>query len=114
MYKLFKTLNPLALIKATIAAVLTVILVLIGSRNLQNFDPALIAYLIGTVFAVFGIAYRYSVWIQRPPTRLYWRRSMQFLFSVHFFPYLWRSLKLFIRNIFFQRFIAFRSRRRWF
>lgn len=114
MYRLFKTLNPRALIKAIIAAVLTVILVLMGSRNLQNFDPALIAYLIGTVFAVFGIAYRYSVWIQRPPTKLYWRRSMQFLFSRHFIPYLWRSLRLFVRNIFFQRFIAFRSRRRWF
>ncbi|WP_189605587.1 MFS transporter [Salinimicrobium marinum] len=113
MYRLFKTLNRLALIKATIAAVLTVILVLIGSRNLQNFDPALIAYLIGTVFAIFGIAYRYSVWIQRPPTKLYWRRSMQFLFSKFFFPYLWRSIKLFFRNILFQRFIAFRSRRRW-
>ncbi|WP_417360562.1 MFS transporter [Galbibacter sp.] len=114
MYRLFKTLNRRALIKAIIAAVLTVIFVLMGSRNLQNFDPALIAYLIGTVFAVFGIAYRYSVWLQRPPTKLYWRRSMQFLFSRYFFPYLLRSLKLFVRNIFFQRFIAFRSRTRWF
>lgn len=113
MYNLFKTLNRTALIKATIAAVLTVILVLVGSRNLQNFDPALIAYLIGTVFAIFGIAYRYSVWIQRPPTRLYWRRSMQFLFSRFFFPYLWRSTKLFFRNILAQRFIAYRSRTRW-
>lgn len=113
MYRLFQTLNRLALIKAIIAAVLTIILVLIGSRNLQNFDPALIAYLIGTVFAVFGIAYRYSVWIQRPPTKLYWRRSMQFLFSRYFFPYLLRSIKLFFRNILFQRFIAYRSRTRW-
>lgn len=113
MYRLFKTLDRLALIKATIAAVLTIILVLVGSRNLQNFDAALYSYLVATVFAVFGIAYRYSVWIQRPPTRLYWRRSMQFLFSRFFFPYLWRSTKLFFRNILFQRFIAFRSRRRW-
>lgn len=113
MYNLFKTLNKTAVIKATIAAVITIVLVLIGSRNLQNFDPALIAYLIGTVFAIFGIAYRYSVWIQRPPTRLYWRRSMQFLFSRFFFPYLWRSTKLFFRNILAQRFIAYRSRTRW-
>lgn len=114
MYRFFSTLNKVALIKATIAAVLTIILVLIGSRNLQNFDPALIAYLIGTVFAIFGVAYRYSVWIQRPPTRLYWRRSMQFLFSKYFFPYLWRSIKLFFKNILAQRFIAHRSRTRWF
>src|SRR5690606_15394226 len=114
MLKLFRTLDRIALIKATIAAILTIILVLVGSRNLQNFDPALIAYLIGTVFAIFGVAYRYSVWLQRPPTRLYWRRSMQFLFSRFFFPYLWRSTKLFFRNILAQRFIAHRSRTRWF
>lgn len=114
MLRLFKTLDKVALVKATIAAILTIVLVLVGSRNLQNFDPALIAYLIGTVFAVFGIAYRYSVWIQRPPTRLYWRRSMQFLFSRYFFPYIWRSVKLFFKNILAQRFIAHRSRTRWF
>lgn len=113
MYKLFSTLNTTALIKAVIAAGLTVVFVLVGSRNLQHFDPALIAYLIGTIFAVFGIAYRYSVWIQRPPTRLYWRRSMQFLFSRHFFPYLGHLLKLFFKNILFQRFIAPRSKTRW-
>jgi hypothetical protein len=62
---------------------------------------------------VFGIAYRYSVWLQRPPTRMYWRRSMQFLFSKDFVPYALRSLKLFVRNILFQRFIYHRSSTRW-
>src|SRR5690554_59857 len=38
---------------------------------------------------------------------------MQFLFSKDFFPYLFRSIKLFFRNIMFQRFIAYRSRSRW-
>lgn len=113
MYRLLKTLNRVALIKASVAAVVTVVLVLLGSRNLQNFDPALIAYLIGTVFAIFGIAYRYSVWLQRPPTRLYWRRSMQFLFSKDFVPHFLRSVRLFFRNILLQRFIAYRSRTRW-
>ncbi|MEP2771436.1 MAG: MFS transporter [Fulvivirga sp.] len=113
MFRLFQTLNRTALIKATIAVGVVIILVLIGSRDLQNFDPALVAYLLGTIFAVFGIAYRYSVWLQRPPTRLYWRRSMQFLFSKDFIPYAWRSLRLFVRNILFQRFIGYRSRTRW-
>lgn len=113
MFRLFQTLNRTALIKATVAAVVVIALVLVGSRDLQNFDPALISYLMGTIFAVFGIAYRYSVWLQRPPTRLYWRRSMQFLFSRDFIPYAWRSLRLFVRNILFQRFIAYRSRTRW-
>lgn len=113
MLKLFKTLNRIALIKATIAVIALIALVLIGSRDLQNFDPALVSYLLGTIFAVFGIAYRYSVWLQRPPTRLYWRRSMSFLFSKDFIPYFLRSVKLFVRNILLQRFIAYRSRSRW-
>jgi hypothetical protein len=52
-------------------------LVVIGSRNLQHFDAALFAYLFATLFAVFGITYRYSMWLQRPPTALYWRRGWQ-------------------------------------
>jgi tellurite resistance protein TehA-like permease len=28
-----------------------------------------------TLFAAFGITYRYAMWIQRPPTRMYWRRG---------------------------------------
>ncbi len=75
MFRLFATLDKKAFVKAIIATVVVIILVFAGSRELQNFDAALIAYLFGTVFAVFGIAYRYSVWIQRPPTRMYWRRS---------------------------------------
>lgn len=113
MYKLLKSLNRVAFIKAILAAVFVVALVLIGSRNLQNFDAALVAYLIGTIFAVFGIAYRYSVWLQRPPTRLYWRRSMQFLFSKDFFTYGFRSFQLFVKNILFQGFIYHRSKKRW-
>ncbi len=113
MFRLFTTLDRKAFIKAVIATVVVVILVFAGSRKLQNFDAALIAYLFGTVFAVFGIAYRYSVWIQRPPTRMYWRRSWEFLLSRNFFPYLGRSLYLFVRNILFQRFIYPRGRARW-
>jgi hypothetical protein len=27
------------------------------------------------LFATFGITYRYAMWLQRPPTRMYWRRG---------------------------------------
>lgn len=113
MYRLIKTLNRTALIKAIIAALAVIIIVFIGSRNLQHFDAALIAYLFGTVFAVFGVAYRYSVWVQRPPTRLYWRRSWQFLLSKDFVQYALHSTKLFFRNIMLQRHIYPRGRMRW-
>jgi hypothetical protein len=110
---MFSTLNRRALLYATIALLLVVGLVYIGSRNLQNFDAALIAYLFGTIFAVFGIVYRYSVWLQRPPTRLYWKRTWQFLFSSRFIPYTGYFLKKFVQNIMFQKFIYPRGRSRW-
>src|SRR5512142_1468539 len=52
-----------------------VALVVVGSRNLAHFDAALVGYTFATLFATFGIAYRYAMWLQRPPTRMYWRRG---------------------------------------
>ena len=50
-------------------------LIIIGSRNLAHFDAALVGYTFATLFATFGITYRYAMWLQRPPTRMYWRRG---------------------------------------
>ena len=66
-----KNLNTKALLIATALSIVMIALVFFGSRKLQNFDAALITYLFGTVFAFFGIVYRYSVWLQRPPTWIY-------------------------------------------
>src|SRR5204863_9419592 len=52
-------------------------LIVIGSRNLHHFDAALVGYTFATLFATFGIAWRYTMWLQRPPTRMYWRRGWQ-------------------------------------
>ena len=51
-----------------------------GSRNLAHFDAALIAYTFAVLFATFGLAYRYAMWLQRPPTARYWRRGWQAFF----------------------------------
>jgi hypothetical protein len=53
------------------------ILIVIGSRNLSHFDAALVAYTFATLFAAFGVSYRYAIWLQRPPTAMYWRRGWQ-------------------------------------
>ena len=53
------------------------VLVVVGSRNLEHFDAALVGYTFATLFATFGITYRYAMWLQRPPTRMYWRRGWQ-------------------------------------
>jgi hypothetical protein len=64
------------LVTATLAAAIVV-----GSRNLQHFDAALVGYTFATLFAAFGISYRYAMWLNRPPTRMYWRRGWQAFFS---------------------------------
>jgi hypothetical protein len=53
------------------------VLILLGSRGLEHFDAALMGYTFATLFAAFGITYRYAMWLQRPPTRMYWRRGWQ-------------------------------------
>ena len=58
---------------------LLMVLIIAGSRNLQHFDAALVGYTFATLFATFGITYRYAMWLSRPPTRLYWRRGWQLL-----------------------------------
>ena len=59
------------------ATVLLAALILVGSRNLAHFDAALVAYTFSVLFATFGLTYRYAMWLQRPPTALYWRRGWQ-------------------------------------
>ncbi len=55
--------------------------IVVGSRRLEHFDAALVSYTFATLFATFGITYRYGMWLNRPPTRMYWRRGWQAFFS---------------------------------
>jgi hypothetical protein len=56
-------------------------LIVIGSRNLAHFDAALVGYTFAVLFATFAITYRYAMWLQRPPTRVYWYRGWQLFFN---------------------------------
>jgi hypothetical protein len=62
---------------ATVLTVVLGVLIVVGSRRLAHFDAALVAYTFATLFATWGITYRYAMWLQRPPTRMYWRRGWQ-------------------------------------
>ena len=89
------------------AAVLAALIV-VGSRNLNHFDAALVGYTFATLFATFGITYRYAVWLQRPPTRLYWRRGWAVFFSPRFIgtnllEALRRLVLMFAANVFIFR-----------
>ncbi len=66
-----------AALRGAFATIVLALLILVGSRNLSHFDAALVAYTSSILFATFGLTYRYSMWLSRPPTALYWRRGWQ-------------------------------------
>ncbi len=107
---MFTTLNLVALFTATLATLCLVVSIVVGSRNLGNFDPALIAYLFGCIFACFGVVYRYTVWLQRPPTWRYFVRGWQLFFSGKALVYGWELTKHFAVNFLAQRFIRNRGK----
>jgi uncharacterized membrane protein (DUF441 family) len=61
----------------TAFTLLLAVLIVVGSRNLAHFDAALVGYTFAVLFATFGITYRYAMWLQRPPTAMYWKRGWQ-------------------------------------
>jgi hypothetical protein len=63
------------------ASALLTALVIIGSRNLENFDSALFGYTVASVVAFGAIVFRYALWLQRPATRRYFRRGLQLFFQ---------------------------------
>lgn len=64
-----------AVLAGSVATAILAGLIVLGSRNLNHFDAALVGYTFATLFATFGITYRYAMWLRRPPTRMYWRRG---------------------------------------
>jgi hypothetical protein len=96
------------------AAALLLIAIYVGSRGLKDFDTALVPYAGASVFAAFGLGYRYAMWLRRPPTRLYWRRGWQLFLSPRKLPRnLLRLARLFWDNLLAQKFIERRSPLRW-
>lgn len=101
-----------------VATALLALLIVFGSRNLRHFDAALVGYTFATLFATFGIAYRYTMWLQRPPTRLYWKRGWQVFFNGRFLPsnlsqVAWRAVIEFAGNRFIFRRSALRGAAHW-
>jgi hypothetical protein len=104
--------------KAAACGALSVIilaaLIVTGSRNLSHFDAALVGYTFAVLFATFGIAYRYAMWLQRPPTSMHWKRGWQVFFqrrhrTVNF--RIW--VKRVANDIALNRFIFKRGAQRW-
>jgi MFS transporter, NNP family, nitrate/nitrite transporter len=87
--------------------------IVVGSRKLQNFDPALVIYTFAVIFATWGIVYHYTVWLQKPPTRLYWRRGWRLVRERGLVRSFTRLSGLAATHLVAQKFIAERSRLRW-
>ncbi len=104
--------------RATAWGLFTAALVLagiyLGSRRLRDFDVALVPYAGASVFSAFGLGYRYSMWLTKPPTRLYWWRGWRLFFApARVLRNVARLFSLFAVNIVAQRFIEKRSPLRW-
>lgn len=82
--------------------------IVLGSNQLDHFDVALLGYTFATLFAAFGITYRWMMWLQRPPTAMYARRGVRLLlrrggFGRHGLRLLQRLLADFAANRFIWR-----------
>lgn len=96
------------------AALMVVGFIFLGSGAFSRFDTPLAAYAAATVFAAFAIAYRYTMWIQRPPTWRYFKSGWRlFLRPNRFLPNLLKLGGLLWNQIIAQKFIENRSKQRW-
>ncbi len=103
-----------AILRAVMVTVAMALLIITGSRNLAHFDAALVGYTFATLFAAFGITYRYSMWLQRPPTLMYWKRGWQVFLKPQ---YLARNLLNWFKRLSgefaLNQFIFNRGKSRW-
>lgn len=65
------------LVMALAASAGLTVLIVVGSRNLEHYDAALFGYTVASVVAFGAVVFRYVIWLQRPATRVYWRRGWQ-------------------------------------
>ncbi len=100
-------------VTATLFTGLLVASIVVGSRNLQNFDPALVIYTFATIFATWGVVYHYRVWLDKPPTRVYWQRGWQLFRQAGLIKGTIRLLHLATTHLAAQTFIRKRSALRW-
>ncbi|MGV3614161.1 MAG: MFS transporter [Fimbriimonas sp.] len=99
---------------ASLASLAVLAAIYFGSGRLTRFDTPLAAYAAATIFAAFGMTYRYLMWVQRPSTWKYFVASLRLILRPKTFI---RSAvhvgRLAVQNIVAQKFILNRGRGRW-
>ena len=98
---------------ATLITALLCAAIVVGSRKLQNFDAALVVYTFAVIFATWGVTYHYATWLQKPPTRRFWDRSVELVKRFGIGPSLAIVGQTAATHIVAQNFIAKRSKLRW-
>src|SRR5215467_15415701 len=87
-------------------ASLLLVLIFVGSNSLKHYDAALVPYTGACVFSAFGIAYRFAMWLRRPPTRKYCFQGWRIFFRPSKLPgNVFRLAQVFFSDFFAQRFI---------
>src|SRR5512135_941106 len=98
---------------ATVFTLVLAALIILGSRNLAHFDAALVGYTFATLFATYGITYRYALWLSRPPTKMYWQRGWRaFLWPSSIPSALWKLVQRAVVEVGANRFIFRRNKLR--
>src|SRR6187399_2432886 len=96
------------------ASFLLTVLIVIGSRNLEHYDAALFGYTVASVVAFGAVVFRYALWLQRPATRVYWRRGWTlFLDRKSLFANTSSAAKTLVGGLAAQKFIFRRGFSRW-
>jgi len=106
-------LEPRPLLRAAAATLLLCGLIALGNGGGRWLDPALLGYLIASLFAWFGVTYRYFTWLERPATAMYWRWTLRTFLTPRALLRLPRMGLILLDQLFLQRFIGRRSLKRW-
>ncbi len=89
-------------------------LIIIGSRNLEHYDAALFGYTVASVVAFAAVVFRYAIWLQRPATRVYWRRGWKlFRDRENLIANTGSAAKTIVGGMVIQKFIFRRGFSRW-
>lgn len=88
-------------------------LIVVGSHAFTYFDPAVTGYAVATLVAAGGVAWRFSVWLARPATGLFWRRGWELFRERRHLRHQAVLPRTAVRNVMTQSFIWNRARLRW-
>src|SRR6202165_3356458 len=106
--------NRKPILLALAASFLLTVLIIVGSRNLEHYDAALFRYTVASVVAFGAVVFRYAIWLQRPATRVYWRRGWKlFRDRKNLIANTSSAAKAVVGGIAIQKFIFRRGFSRW-